>query len=133
MEVIWVMKRFNIFLIAFIFLAGCSNNGENNTPPKELSLPIQKSIQDWTVSLISKSNMNDQPVYEFELTYKGDTKAENILIQTGSAKLEAPAIENDQIMRIESSYASDVKQLDVTVSRDKGDKAFKQTVLFDVE
>ena len=77
--------------------------------------------------------MNDQPVYEFELTYKGDTKAENILIQTGSAKLEAPAIENDQIMRIDSSYASDMKQLDVAVSWDKGDKAFKQTVLFDVE
>ncbi|MFC6228774.1 hypothetical protein ACFQI7_13230 [Paenibacillus allorhizosphaerae] len=104
----------------------------NQTTKDPVVLPKSQMIQDWNVSLISISSKNNLPTYEIELTYKGDTKAENTVVETGNAIFKLPLIEKNHYTRIGSMYSSNEKQIQVAVTWNEGDQGFKQTVLFDV-
>lgn len=129
-----IIKKLFVIMTC-LFLTGCTHHEEMKSPlltsSSQSLLPKQQSIQDWTISLNSVTSSN-LPKYEMALTYKGDTKAENIVIETGNATVNLPLIEKNQNMNISSSYSSNETEIKVTVSWDVGVKAFKQAVLFDI-
>lgn len=154
MGVILVNKLSILFFIACIFLAGCTNKDEGKTslPPTIPSqptvnldtfnqpltenvtiLPQKQKIEDWTVSIISKSSKSNMPIHIFELTYEGDTKAENIVVETGNAIAKYPSIEKKQSISVGSTFSSDAKQINVVVSWKKRDNSFQQDVQFEVK
>ena len=125
-----------------LLLLGCSEQPTIRENPEkhyinktaQQDVPHQKkTIDQWNIVMTSKSDTSGLPMYVFELTFEGNTKAENVQVEAGNGTMEIPVIEKNQGITLGSTYSLNDKQVSVTVSWKEAKQQHKETVEFTIK